>query len=173
MIHETHTLAFSAAHFAAGAHAGQQRKYTFEPYVDHPIEVARIVASVPHTDVMLAAAYLHDVVEDTERTSEDIRTHFGPEVADLVDWLTNVSKPSHGNRKIRKAIDRHHSALAPAEAQTIKVADMLSNVPSIVKHDPEFAKVYVAEKRKLLAVLTKADPTLWGRAFDMLMETGL
>ena len=63
-----------------------------------------------------------------------------------------------------KALDRQHSAAAPAEAQTIKVADLISNTRSIVAHDPGFAKLYLEEKRMLLEVLTKADPTLLNQA---------
>ena len=148
--------------FATAAHAavGQLRKYTHEPYIVHPAEVARIVRSVPHTDSMLAAAWLHDTVEDTGVTLELIRAEFGAEVADLVGWLTDVSRPDHGNRAQRKAVDRAHTAAAPAEAQTVKLADLISNTRSIVAHDPKFADVYLAEKRLLLEVMHRGDSTL-------------
>jgi (p)ppGpp synthase/HD superfamily hydrolase len=152
--------------FATAAHAavGQIRKYTGEPYVVHPIEVSEIVASVGGTDAMVAAALLHDVLEDTGVTFDVLEAEFGSEVAELVLWLTDVSKPEDGNRSTRKALDRQHSAAAPAEAQTIKVADLISNTRSIVAHDPNFAKVYLEEKRMLLEVLTKADSTLLNQA---------
>jgi (p)ppGpp synthase/HD superfamily hydrolase len=152
--------------FATAAHAavGQTRKYTGEPYVVHPIEVSEIVASVGGTDAMVAAALLHDVLEDTGVTFDVLEAEFGSEVAELVLWLTDVSKPEDGNRSTRKALDRQHSAAAPAEAQTIKVADLISNTRSIVAHDPNFAKVYLEEKRMLLEVLTKADSTLLNQA---------
>jgi (p)ppGpp synthase/HD superfamily hydrolase len=148
--------------FATAAHAavGQTRKYTFEPYIVHPAEVASIVATVPHTEAMIAAAWLHDTVEDTGVTIEVIRAEFGAEVAELVGWLTDVSRPEHGNRAHRKALDRAHSAMAPAEAQTVKLADLIANTRSIVAHDKAFAKTYLEEKRLLLAVMTKGDPTL-------------
>jgi len=152
--------------FATAAHAavGQTRKYTGEPYVIHPIEVSELVASAGGTDAMVAAALLHDVLEDTKVTFDVLEAEFGSEVAELVLWLTDVSKPEDGNRSTRKALDRQHSAAAPAEAQTIKVADLISNTRSIVAHDPNFAKVYLEEKRMLLEVLTKADPTLLNQA---------
>lgn len=152
--------------FATAAHAavGQTRKYTGEPYVVHPIEVSELVASVGGTDAMVAAALLHDVLEDTGVTFDVLEAEFGPEVAELVLWLTDVSKHEDGNRSTRKALDRQHSAAAPAAAQTIKVADLISNTRSIVAHDPGFAKVYLEEKRMLLEVLTKADPTLLNKA---------
>ena len=148
--------------FATAAHAavGQTRKYTGEPYVVHPMEVASLVESVGGTEAMVAAALLHDVLEDTGVTVDVLEEQFGSEVADLVLWLTDVSKPNDGNRSTRKALDRQHSAAAPAAAQTVKVADLISNTRSIVAHDPGFAKVYLEEKRLLLEVLTRADPTL-------------
>jgi guanosine-3',5'-bis(diphosphate) 3'-pyrophosphohydrolase len=146
--------------FATAAHAavGQLRKYTHEPYIVHPAEVAKIVRSVPHTEVMLAAAWLHDTVEDTGVSIELIRAEFGSEVSDLVGWLTDVSRPDHGNRAARKAVDRAHTAAAPAEAQTVKCADLCSNTRSIAAHDPKFAETYLVEKRQLLEVMTKAEP---------------
>ena len=160
------TLIDKARVFATAAHAavGQTRKYTGEPYVVHPIEVSELVASVGGTDAMVAAALLHDVLEDTGVTFDVLDAEFGSEVAELVLWLTDVSKPEDGNRSTRKALDRQHSAAAPAEAQTIKVADLISNTRSIVAHDPDFAKVYLKEKRMLLEVQTKADPALLNQA---------
>jgi (p)ppGpp synthase/HD superfamily hydrolase len=160
------TIVERARTFATAAHAAvaQLRKYTGEPYIVHPAEVVRIVSAVPHTDEMLAAAWLHDVVEDTGVTNEVIRAEFGDEVAELVGWLTDVSRPEQGNRSTRKAIDRAHSAMAPAAAQTVKLADLISNTRSIVAHDEKFAKTYLEEKRLLLAVMTKGDATLMAEA---------
>ena len=151
--------------FATAAHgaAAQLRKYTMEPYIVHPREVAGIVAQHGGSDVQVAAAWLHDVVEDTGVTIEVIREEFGTEVADLVGWLTDVSRPEQGNRATRKAIDRAHSAMAPAEAQTVKLADLISNCTSIREHDENFAKTYFEEKRLLLEVLTKGNPVLYER----------
>jgi (p)ppGpp synthase/HD superfamily hydrolase len=122
------------------------------------------VASVGGTDAQVAAAWLHDTVEDTGVSIELIRKEFGSEVSDLVGWLTDVSRPEQGNRAVRKAIDRAHTAAAPAEAQTVKLADLIANTRSIVAHDEAFAKVYLAEKRQLLEVMTKGDPRLRERA---------
>ena len=99
-------------------------------------------------------------MEDTDVTIEQVEAKFGYKVAELVGWLTDVSKPEDGNRKTRKALDREHSAQAPAEAQTIKVADLIHNTDSIERHDPSFWKIYKQEKIALLDVLTKADQTL-------------
>lgn len=161
------TLVEHARMFAHGAHfaVGQLRKYTNEPYIVHPFEVASIVATVPGaTEEMIAAAWLHDVVEDTGVTLDQIHLVFGADVAKLVFWLTDASKPEDGNRAARKAIDRAHIAAAPAEAQTVKLADLISNTKSIMAHDPEFAKVYLEEKRLLLEVMTKGHPALMAEA---------
>ncbi len=154
--------------FATAAHAAVKhlRKYTNEAYSVHPAAVAKLVGSVPHTDEMVAAAFLHDVVEDTGVTIELVRAEFGEEVADLVGWLTDVSRPTDGNREIRKAIDRAHSAKAPPAAQTIKLADILDNSSTIEAHDPDFARVFRHEKRRLLEVMDKGDPTLMRRAME-------
>lgn len=152
--------------FATAAHAavGQVRKYTGEPYIVHPAEVASIVATVPnHTDEMLAAAWLHDTVEDTEVTMADIRNEFGFVVAELVGWLTDVSQPEDGNRAARKAIDCEHTGRATAEAQTVKLADLISNTKSIAEHDPEFAEIYFREKDNLLKVMVRGDAELMKR----------
>jgi (p)ppGpp synthase/HD superfamily hydrolase len=117
---------------------------------------------------MIAAAWLHDTVEDTGVTSELIRAEFGDEVATLVGWLTDVSRPDHGNRAARKAVDRAHTAAAPAQAQTIKLADLIANTRSIMEHDEAFARVYLAEKRALLEVMTKGDAALMARAREQI-----
>ena len=149
-----------AAKYAVAMHGDQKRKYTGEPYVAHCFDVAHIVALSGGDEEMVIAAILHDVVEDTPATVADVEREFGMVVATYVEWLTDVSKSSDGNRETRKRLDREHIARAPAEVQTIKVADLISNTSTIVQHDPDFAKVYLAEKRLLLDVLTQADRAL-------------
>lgn len=146
--------------FATRAHEGQVRKYTGAPYIEHPIHVASIVAFVPHTLAMLAAALLHDVLEDTKVTEADLRAEFGNKITRIVVGLTNISRPEDGNRAVRKTLDLLHLKAQDADVQTIKIADLISNTESIVKHDPEFAEVYLREKRELLDVLTKGNRTL-------------
>lgn len=155
-----------AESFATEAHAraGQRRKYTGEPYIEHPRSVVALVRAVPHDDAMLSAAWLHDTVEDTGVHLDEILSLFGGDVASLVEQLTDVSKPSDGNRAVRKAIDRAHTAQASPRAKTVKLADLIDNSRSIVARDPKFAKVYIEEKRLLLPVLKSGDPTLWEMA---------
>ena len=153
--------------FATQAHAGQTRKYTGEPYVNHPVEVMQLVSTVTDDPEILAAAVLHDVVEDTPATIMNIRIGFSPRVAELVDDLTDVSKPQDGNRATRKELDRQHTAKASPDAKTIKLADLISNSHSIVKDDPNFAKVYIKEKAALLEVLTEGNAELFRQASDI------
>jgi len=159
-----------AAAYAAVAHAlvGQKRKYTGEDYITHPNAVAAIVAATGADEATVAAAYLHDVLEDTDASYGDLRIEFGPEVADLVNEVTDVATYADGNRATRKALDRAHLAKASPRAQTIKLADLIDNSTNIVERDPKFAKVYLKEKAALLEVLTAGDPGLRARAAAVL-----
>jgi (p)ppGpp synthase/HD superfamily hydrolase len=153
-----------AAIFAADAHRYQTRKYTGEPYVNHPIAVASLVESVGGAVPLQIAALLHDTIEDCGVEADKISQVFGAEVARLVVELTDVSKPSDGNRARRKAIDREHSANASADAKTIKLADLIDNTFSITEHDEGFAKVYMVEKALLLPFLKDGDERLFKMA---------
>ncbi len=147
--------------FATQAHAlvEQKRKYTGEDYIVHPIRVAKIVEQFGGSDDQIAAAFLHDVVEDTDVDILDVRMEFGNDIGEIVDGLTDVSQPSDGNRKLRKAMDRAHSADASAEAQFVKCADIIDNSADISANDPNFSKVYKQEMLELLAVMDKVSDT--------------
>lgn len=154
-------------------HADQKRKYTGEPYWHHPEAVAMLVKTVTHTDMMIAAAYMHDLLEDTMYTERQMRFDFGDGVTDLVKWLSDVSKPSDGNREARKAIDRAHIAAGPPAAKTIKLADLIDNSKSIIARDPDFARTYLKEKRLLLnEALAGGDPILWNIADAITRNAG-
>ncbi|MGI9504857.1 MAG: HD domain-containing protein, partial [Geminicoccaceae bacterium] len=111
-----------------------------------------------------------DVVEDTEVTSGCIERWFGPEVAALVFEVTDISRPEHGNRQTRKEIDRMHLSKSSPEGASIKLADMIDNTSSIVENDPEFAKVYLVEKRDLLGVLGHGHSGLFKQAQRVLSD---
>lgn len=116
------------------------------------------------TAAMIAAALLHDVVEDTEVTLDTLAEYFAFDVTELVDWLTDVSTLDDGNRKARMQIECDRVAKAPAMAQTIKVCDLAHNSESILLYGGGFAKVYIPEKVNLLKVLNKCDPTVYKEA---------
>lgn len=167
------TLEDKAKAFAALQHSriGQVRKYSDAiPYINHPAAVAELVRGVPHTEEMLAAAWLHDVVEDTPVTLNEIEFIFGFDVAMLVEMLTDVSQPEDGNRAARKAIDMAHTAKASAAAKTVKLADLIDNSRNILANDPKFARVYLDEKARLLEVLREGDQTLWAMAASVVEE---
>lgn len=136
----------------------------------HPASVAKLVASVTDDEAMICAAWLHDVVEDTPVTIEEIQAEFGEDIAQLVADLTDVSKPEDGNRKVRKALDRAHTAQASCRAKTVKLADLIDNSASIIKYAPGFARIYIQEKKALLAVLKEGDQTLYQMAEKIVME---
>ncbi|QKJ85106.1 Guanosine-3',5'-bis(diphosphate) 3'-pyrophosphohydrolase [Paramixta manurensis] len=161
-----------ARRYATKAHAevDQRRKYTNEPYIVHPAAVVELVRSVTDNETMLAAAWLHDTVEDTASTTGDIESHFGLEVARLVAMLTNTTPSQATNRAARKMAHFRHSAHASPDAQTIKLADIIDNTRSIIHYDPHFARVYLVEKQMQIDLLKQGDPLLWQQASTVITE---
>lgn len=160
-------MVVEAKMFATAAHAaiGQKRKYSGDDYIVHPQRVAAIVEKHGGSDEMIAAAWLHDTVEDTDVTPDLITKMFGDNVADIVEGLTDVSLPSDGNRAKRKSIDRMHSASASTESQFVKCADIIDNSWDIAENDLSFAKVYKSEVFLLLHAMTKVKHTeIWEQA---------
>lgn len=166
-------FASHAHEFRAKKPENRFRKYTNEPYIIHPIRVAAIL----HNHFLKAlpepayiAAFLHDVLEDTTVTEQELRAAFGSEITNLVVEVTDVSKPEDGNRAKRKEMDRQHLANASPWGQNIKLADLVDNGASIFKHDPKFGQVFRKEKNELLCVLLKGDDALWVKALHCMME---
>ena len=162
-----------AAAYAKAAHESidQRRKFTGKPYIVHPEAVAGHVSSVTDDEGMIAAAWLHDVVEDTPITLEQVEAEFGPDVASLVDNLTKVATESDGNRAAREAIDRQHTAAAAPRAKTVKLADVIDNVSDITRADHAFAVMYTKEKEVLLEVLTEGHPELYKKAQEVIRKS--
>lgn len=148
--------------YAADAHESidQRRKYSDLPYIVHPVAVAMRVAALGGTAVMIAAALLHDVVEDTPVTIEQIYSEFGEEVGRMVAGLTDISKPEDGNRKTRKAMDAEHTRVQCADTHTVKLADIEHNYHDIVAQDPGFAPRWVGEKIILVEYCADGHPEL-------------
>ena len=120
----------SAYILAADAHKEQRRK-SGEPYIIHPIGVASILASLQMDEYTLAAAFLHDVVEDTEYTFDDIRNIFGMVVANLVDGVTKLGKIAYISKEDRQIENYRKMFLAMARdirVVLIKLADRLHNM---------------------------------------------
>lgn len=146
-----------ALQFAKEKHEGQVRKYTHDPYIWHPLAVAAKLRSYGFRGNIIAAALLHDVVEDTDTTISDIRQHFNADVTKLVFEVSDISVSADGNRATRKKIDAEHAGRASADGQNIKLADIIDNVKDIFTHDKDFAKIYVLEKENMLAYLKHKD----------------
>ena len=148
----------SALEFAIEAHNGVIRRYDKTPYITHPLAVMGIMTLVTNDQEVLAAALLHDTIEDCEDINiEIIHEKFFERVAGYVFYCSEKSKKSDGCRAIRKEIDRRHYSAGTKHSQNIKIADMIHNIPGIVQYDPEFGKIYMYEKLHLLAMLQKAD----------------
>ena len=168
------SLEEQARRYATQAHAdaGQRRKYTDEPYIVHPAAVVELVRSVSDDDALLAAAWLHDTVEDTSTTLGDIDNLFGARVARLVEMLTDSAPATAKNRAARKLAHFRHTASASPDAQTIKLADIIDNTRAIVRFDPHFARIYLVEKRVQIALLKQGDAQLWQQA-STIIESGI
>jgi len=157
--------------FAEEAHKNQKRKYTDEPYIIHPRNVALLV--LEHCEWsydMIYGALLHDVVEDCDVSLSDIQKYFGNEVARIVDGLTDTENTVERNREKRKEIDRIRLSKCDYKIQSIKLADLIDNSHSIIKYDENFAKVYIKEKNLLLNVLNRGDKTLFKIAQEIITD---
>lgn len=158
--------------FSHFAHYGQLRKYTGEPYYVHTDEVAEIVQEYPHTPEMVAGAHLHDIIEDTQFELGFILREFGPEVHRIVRGLTDAFPVMPGfNRARRKALECERYANEAPDVQTLKYADILSNRITIVKYDPGFAKLYLAEGYALVEAMTKGNARLRRRVLKAIEDT--
>ena len=155
----------AAANFAAEKHATQKRKgAAAEPYVNHLIEVAQLVAiSSEQLDVNLVmAGFLHDTIEDTWTTLEELERDFGSDVASLVLELTDdKSLP----KEVRKELQVKEAPHISVRAQVIKLADKISNLRSILTSPPanwnkQRKREYFAWGRRVVDALSAPNPIL-------------
>lgn len=121
--------------FATKAHEGQMRKGTTRPFITHPLEVGRIVATMTDDEEVICAAILHDTIEDCKQvTAENIRQEFTERVAELV---MQESEDKSKTWMERKSHTITHLKVAPMEIQMIGLADKLSNMRDIDRDYPE------------------------------------
>ena len=140
--------------FAVKAHAGTERRGKGYPYIVHPLEAVEIVATMTKDQELLAAAALHDTVEDTDVTVEQLRAEFGDRVADLVasesdQFEAGVSEEDSWHSRKHAAIDR--LSKASREAKMVALGDKLSNMRAI-------ARDYAVQGDALWSIFHAKDP---------------
>lgn len=164
MLHDLHSI-LAAARFAAEKHAGQKRKgATGEPYVNHLLEVAELVSSAltePDPNLVIAAL-LHDTVEDTGVSKEDLVRQFGSDVAELVMEMTDDKSLPKAERK---RLQIEHAPKKSVRARMIKLADKISNLRSILTSPPvdwdhERKRQYFEWSKQVVEALKAPDPVL-------------
>lgn len=140
--------------FAVKAHAGTERRGKGFPYIVHPMEAVEIVATITSDQELLAAAALHDVVEDTEISADEIRREFGDRIAALVVaesdvFVEDVSEEDSWHDRKQAAMDR--LAAAPHDAKIVAMGDKLSNMRAI-------ARDYAVKGDELWKIFHAKDP---------------
>jgi (p)ppGpp synthase/HD superfamily hydrolase len=163
--------------FAAKAHGEQRRKFIDEPYINHPVRVMDICRSYEKPVEVLAAAVMHDVLEDTATTKEELysflRTLLDEAsasltldyVIELTDVYTKASYPAWNRRK-RLMMEAERISQVSCEAQNIKYADIIDNSLDIHNSGDDFAITFLMECSSLLRVMTKGDTDIRERAVD-------
>lgn len=162
--------------FAIGAHlsTGIIRNWSDYPYHVHVCEVAEILEDAGENDYVIAAGYLHDTVEDTKVQQKDILEHFGATVDYLVDGCTDKwTDHSLGNRAYRKKKEAERIWTYDHNVHNIKLADFISNFPTILENDKGFAKLYLKEKEFLLSGFdhNRLNPVLHVEVLDWIEES--
>jgi guanosine-3',5'-bis(diphosphate) 3'-pyrophosphohydrolase len=130
------TLILKAAHFAAVKHRDQRRKdHASSPYINHPIAVALLLAEIGQVDdpEVIAAALLHDTIEDTDTSPEELEAAFGARVRGIVEEVSDDKSLRKIDRKRRQI---EHAAQLSRAATLIKLGDKISNVTDITNAPP-------------------------------------
>jgi (p)ppGpp synthase/HD superfamily hydrolase len=154
-------LTKEAVAFARERHAGQIRDADLAPFVIHPLEAASMVEVSGYPDHVVAATVLHDVLEDTDTQRRELRERFGPEVAELVEVLSD--DPAIADHDARRDDVRERVRLAGGDALVIYAADKVSKVRELRALiaggvDPEEAEGKRRHYTKCLAMLEESAP---------------
>ncbi len=130
-------LLVKALDFAANKHRNQRRKNADAfPYINHPISLVNILCNEVHiTDIrVICSALLHDTVEDTEATAEELIIEFGQEISDIVMEVTDDK--SITVKQTRKQLQIEHASIISDQAKLIKLADKISNLRDLAENPP-------------------------------------
>lgn len=149
--------------YAKEAHEGQRRK-SGDPYFVHPLSVALLIAELKLDTASLCAALLHDVVEDTKATVEDIKNDFGEEIAFLVDGVTKLSKFNFNSKEDRQAESFRKMLLAMARdirVLLVKLADRLDNMRTLEHMKPDAQERIARETLDIYAPLANRLGISW------------
>ena len=154
--------------FAKQKHEGKFRRLSEVPYIFHPTRVAEILKAMNESDDIIKAAYLHDTVEDTDTTIEEISKKFGKKVANLVKELTSDRSAI---KKIGKApyLTNKMNNMS-LEALTIKLADRLDNVSDLNASDIEFTQKYLKETQYILEHLKRKLNKNQQQLYNLILE---
>jgi guanosine-3',5'-bis(diphosphate) 3'-pyrophosphohydrolase len=133
--HDLISLLFKALAFSAEKHSNQRRKDVNEsPYINHPIALANILAQRWVIDEnVLCAAILHDTLEDTETTADELKKHFGEKITSIV---LEVTDDKSLEKEVRKQLQIEHAASLSLEAKLVKLADKIANITDILNTPP-------------------------------------
>ncbi len=155
--------------FARKKHEGQSRKFSPLPYFTHPEHVAKILKELGENEDLIKAAYLHDTLEDTNTTCDELKENFGSKIANLVRELTSdrmevekLGKPKYLTVKM--------NAMSK-DALTIKLADRLDNVQSLSSDNPEFSERYAHETREILENLKRSLTRNQRKLYNLIMDS--
>lgn len=156
-----------ARQFAIKAHAGQVRKHHGGPYIEHPQYVATRLMALGASDVLVAAGWLHDVVEDCCVRIETIREEFGYDVAEIVYAVTSPLMRGV-NRATRKALDRARLKNARRDAKLLKLVDLIHNLGDMPPGD--FTLKYADESELLVEAIGDASSDLKAELLTLIEE---
>lgn len=163
---------YTAEAFARGAHqgAGQVRKYTGEPYINHPARCAEHARELGLDYDCEAGLWLHDVVEDTKVTFPELFTVFGYEIQQIVVGLTVFHERDADGQYLHNRKTRHRNSMEFLstrcdKVKTCRMIDTYDNLRDVHHHDTKFAATYIVEKRDVLDICRASNHYL-GRALE-------
>ncbi|MEO1434296.1 MAG: HD domain-containing protein [Bacteroidota bacterium] len=169
-------LLLKAIEFSANKHQNQRRKGSGEvPYINHPVKVARILAENGASQNMelLVAAILHDTIEDTDATPEEITTFFGESICKIVLEVTDDKSLEKPERKALQILNGPHKSDA---AKALKIADKIANLEDILNNPPDWdiqrKLTYFDWAKKVVDAMRGPNPTLEA-LFDRAHQEGL